>query len=183
MYYKIDGDISENFEYNGEIRNLDIEVSDAKATKMNGYVSAKVANKTDKTLDKAYLKIDLFAKKKIPALTRYLEINNLEPGESKDYKLKFRGGYVDTYKVSVSEEFPDEEYIFEMFGYEINTKSIFGMDLSDYISAQAIKDAGLNGITSIFSFIGMVTHNIAVTAESVPLWGYVIALGIVVGVI
>lgn len=173
MYVKLGGSVQENFEYNGENTALSVEILDAKATRMNGYLTARVTNNTDNIINKAYLKIDLFAKQDVEAMTRYMEITNLKPGESKEYQLKFRAGYVDTYQVAVVNEFPDEDYIFEMFGYEINTKSIFGIDLSNYISAQAIKDAGFNGVTSIFSFFGMVGHRITVAAQSVPLWGYI----------
>ena len=182
MYVKLNGSVKEEFEYNGENTVLDVEIIEAKATKMNGYITARVTNNTNKVIDKAYLKFDMFAKKDLKAISRYMEINDLEPGKSKDYTLKFRAGYVDTYKVAVSKDFPDEKYIFEMFGYEFNTKNIFGMDLSNYIDAQAIKDAGYNGITSIFSFIGKLGHNFVVAAESVPWWGYVGALAIIAGI-
>ena len=173
MYVSLKGTVEEEFEYDGKDTALDVEILDARATRMNGYINAKVTNTSDDYIDKAYLKVDLYAKDDIKAITRYLEINDLEPGESKDYQLKFNAGYVDTYKVAVENEYPDEDYIFDIFGYEINTKSIFGIDLSDYIDAKAIKAAGFNGITSIFSFIGKIGHRFVVTAQSVPWWGYV----------
>ena len=182
MYFKLDGSVQENFEYAGENLELDIKVLEAKATKMNGYLTARVTNNTNRVVNKAYLKIDLFAKKDLKAISRYMEINDLKPGGTKDYKLKFRAGYVDTYKVAVENDFPDENYIFEMFGYEINTKSVFGFDVSKYIDAQAIKDAGYNGITSVFEFFGKVGNGIVVAAESVPWWGYLGALVVIAGI-
>lgn len=182
MYSKLDGTVQEKFEYNGERTELNVKILDAKATRMNGYLTAKVTNNTDNVINKAYLKIDLYAKKDLKAISRYLEINDLKPGESRDYKLKFRAGYVDTYKVAVKNDFPDEDYIFEIFGYEINTKSIFGLDLSKYINAKAIKEAGFNGITSVFSFFGKVGHRFVVIAQSVPLWGYLGALAFIAGI-
>lgn len=182
MYSKLDGTVQEEFEYNGERTELNVKILDAKATRMNGYLTARVTNNTDNVINKAYLKIDLYAKKDLKAISRYLEINDLKPGESRDYKLKFRAGYVDTYKVAVKNDFPDEDYIFEIFGYEINTKSIFGLDLSKYINAKAIKEAGFNGITSVFSFFGKVGHRFVVVAQSVPLWGYLGALAFIAGI-
>ena len=173
MYVSLNGTVEENFEYDGDDTALDVEILDAKATRMNGYLKARVTNKTDKLIDKAYLKTDLFAKGDLKAISRYLEINDLQPGESKDYEIK----------LALKNDFPDEEYIFEIFGYEINTKSIFGLDLSDYIDAKAIKAAGFNGITSIFSFIGKVSHRFVVAAQSVPWWGYLGALAIIAGII
>ena len=183
MYSKLDGTVQEEFEYNGERTALNVKILEAKATRMNGYLTARVTNNTDNTINKAYLKIDLYAKKDLKAISRYLEINDLKPGESRDYKLKFRAGYVDTYKVAVKNDFPDEDYIFEIFGYEINTKSILGLDLSKYIDAKAIKEAGFNGITSVFSFFGKVGHRFVVIAQSVPWWGYLGALAVIGGII
>ena len=182
MYSKLDGTVQEEFEYNGERTELNVKILDAKATRMNGYLTARVTNNTDNVINKAYLKIDLYAKKDLKAISRYLEINDLKPGESRDYKLKFRAGYVDTYRVAVKNDFPDEDYIFEIFGYEINTKSIFGLDLSKYINAKAIKEAGFNGITSVFSFFGKVGHRFVVIAQSVPWWGYLGALAFIAGI-
>ncbi len=183
MYKDLDGNVEEEFEYNGEQTALDVKILNAKATRMNGYLTARITNNTDNKVNKAYLRIDLFAKEDIKAITRYMEINDLEPGETKDYQLKFRAGYVDTYKVAVKEDFPDEDYIFEIFGYEINTKSIFGIDLSNYIDAKAIKAAGFNGVTSVFEFFGKVGHRFVIAAQSIPWWGYVGALAIIAGII
>lgn len=183
MYNNISGTSRGEFEYNGENIGLDVEVKDAKATNMNGYITAKMTNNSDKVIDKAYLRIDLFANQDVKALTRYMEINNLKPGETKEYKLKFRAGYVDTYKLAIEKDFPDEDYIFEIFGYEINTKSIFGLDLSKYIDAQKIKNAGFNGISSVFEFFGKVGNRLVVTAKSVPWWGYLGALAFIGGIL
>ena len=168
MYKDLDGNVEEEFEYNGEQTALDVKILNAKATRMNGYLTARITNNTDNKVNKAYLRIDLFAKEDIKAITRYMEINDLEPG---------------TYKVAVKEDFPDEDYIFEIFGYEINTKSIFGIDLSNYIDAKAIKAAGFNGVTSVFEFFGKVGHRFVIAAQSIPWWGYVGALAIIAGII
>lgn len=183
MYFKLDGTSKGEFEYNGVETALDVEILEAKATRMNGYVTARITNNTSDVINKAYLRIDLYAKKNIKALTRYMEINDLNPGETKDYKLKFRAGYVDTYKLAIENDFPDEDYIFEIFGYEINTRSIFGLDLSKYIDVQKIKNAGFHGISSVFEFFGKVGNRLVVTAKSVPWWGYLGALAVIGGIL
>lgn len=183
MYHPLSGDIQEEFEYKGRRTALTVDVLDARATRVNGYITAKVTNNTDNVIDKAYIKFDMFAKQDLKAVSRYMEITDLKPSQSKTYTLKFRAGYVDNYSVAIKEDFPDEKYIFELFGYEFNTKNILGMDVSNFIDAQAIKDAGYNGITSIFQFIGKLGHTFAVAAQSVPWWGYVGALAIIAGII
>ena len=183
MYVKLNGSVQENLSYKGQDIALDVEITDARATNVNGYITARVTNNTDVTVDKAYLKLDLYAKESIKAVSRYMEITDLKAGEHKDYTLKFKAGYVDTYKVAVKEDFPDEDYILEFFGYEFNTRSFLGIDISKYINAKAIKEAGFNGITSIFSFFGMVGHRFVVVAKTVPWWGYLGALAIISGII
>lgn len=183
MYAKLNGTVEKEFKYQGQDMALDVEIIDARATNMNGYITARVTNNTDVIVDKAYLKLDLYAKEDIKAVSRYMEIKDLKPGDHKDYTLKFRAGYVDTYKVAVKEDFPDKDYIFEIFGYEFNTRNFLGMDISKFINAKALKEAGLNGVTSIFSFFGVVAHRFTVLAKSVPWWGYVGALAIIAGII
>ena len=119
LYKNLSGSTESNLSYNGENLDVDTEVIDAKATRMNGYITVRVKNNTNQTIDKAYLRLDLFAKGNIKAITRYMDITDLKPGESKDYTLKFRAGYVDSYKVAIERDYPDKDYVFEMFGYEI----------------------------------------------------------------
>ena len=183
MYVKMNGTSKGEFEYNGMNTALNVEVIDAKATRMNGYVTTRITNNTDNVIDKAYLKINLYAKKDLKALTRYMEINDLKPGETKNYKLKFKAGYVDTYELAIEKEFPDEDYIFEFFGYEINTKNIFGLDLSKYIDAKKIKEAGFNGVSTVFEFFGKLGNRFVVAAKSVPWWGYLGALAFIGGIL
>ena len=183
MYVKLNGNVDKNFQYNGQGLDLDVEIIDARATNVNGYITARVTNNSNVDIDKAYLKLDLFAKSNIKAVSRYMEISDLKAGEHKDYTLKFRAGYVDTYKVAVKEDYPDEDYVFEIFGYEINTKNFLGIDISKYINVKAIKEAGFNGVTSVFSFFGKVAHRFVVVAKSVPWWGYVGALAFIGGIL
>ena len=182
MYRDLTGSVEEEFEFNGEQTALGVDIINAKASNVNGRLTARVTNNTDNYIDTAYLKMDLFDKKGFKAVSRYMEINDLKPGESKDYTLKFNAGDVDSYKVAVKEDFPDKDYTFEIFGYEFNTRSIFGIDVSKYIDAKSIREAGINGISSFFGFCGKVGHRFVVTAQSVPWWGYVGALALLAGI-
>ena len=183
MYRQLNGLVEEEFEYNGEKTALGVDIIDAKASNVNGRLTAKVTNNTDNYIDTAYLKMDLYDKNGNKAVSRYLEVNDLQPGESKDYTLKFKAGYVDKYKVAVKEDFPDKDYTFDIFGYEINTRNIFGIDVSKYVDANKLKDVGTNGISSLFGFFGKVGHRFVVTAKSVPWWGYAGAFAIIAGII
>ena len=154
-----------------ESYNLDIVVNEAKATNVNGYVDLTITNKTNVDIEEAYLKVNLISKSQVLAITKYMDIQYLKAGESRNYKLNFEGKYIKTYIVTVTDEFPDKENIISIFGYEINTADIFGMDFSEYINAE-----------SISSFGKSIWNSFTVTVENIPWWGWFMAWIIIAGV-
>jgi hypothetical protein len=113
----------------------------------------------------------LYSKSGVLATQKYLEVDDLKPGETKEYKLNFQGAYIKSYAVTAEEDFPDKDNIFNFFGHEINLKNVFGFDLSKYISSRSIGEFAKKTFTSI-----------TVAAKSVPTWGYVWATLIILGV-
>ena len=57
-----------------------------------------------------------------------------------------------------------------------------GMTKTLNIPSAAIKEAGFNGITSVFSFFGLLAHRFVVAAKTVPWWGYLGALAFIAGI-
>lgn len=167
--------------------DVDITVKSAKASRMNGEVEVELKNNSDETINGKYLKYELYTNTNDKAaLTRYLKVDDLKPGESKTYKLKFNAGYIDNYKVSLVDDYPDEKYTFEVFGYEINTRNIFGIDVSKYVNIDKLKGISGGGIKGIFGsamrFIGSMFGRFTVAAKTVPWWAYLWAWTIFVGV-
>ena len=170
-YKDLTGKVIGDFSYNSQELYLDIVVNEAKATNVNGYVDLTITNKTNVDIEEAYLKVNLISKSQVLAITKYMDIQDLKAGESRNYKLNFEGKYIKTYIVTVTDEFPDKENIISIFGYEINTADIFGMDFSEYINAE-----------SISSFGKSIWNSFTVTVENIPWWGWFMAWIIIAGV-
>lgn len=70
-----------------------IEIIEAKSTNMNGYLKAKITNNTDSAIKDKYIKLNFFSKYNNNLGTKYLKINNLDMGETKEFELmhKYQG--------------------------------------------------------------------------------------------
>lgn len=171
MYKDINGTVNGDFTYNNQSTYLEIVVNEAKSTRVNGYLDMTITNKSSIDIEEAYLKVELYSKSDVLSITKYMDIKDLKIGESRNYKLNFEGKYIETYKVTAENEFPDKDNIIYFFGYEINTTDIFGFDLSEYINAE-----------SISSFGKSVWNSFTITVKNIPWWGWFMAWMIIVGV-
>ena len=171
MYKDINGTVNGDFTYNNQSTYLEIVVNEAKSTRVNGYLDMTITNKSSIDIEEAYLKVELYSKSDVLSITKYMDIKDLKIGESRNYKLNFEGKYIETYKVTAENEFPDKDNIIYFFGYEINTTDIFGFDLSEYINAE-----------SISSFGNSVWNSFTITVKNIPWWGWFMAWMIIVGV-
>lgn len=171
MYYDMRGEVNGDFIYNGESAYIEIEVNEAKSTRMNGYIDLTITNKSSIDIKEAYLKVELYSKSNVLAITKYMDIQDLKSGEARNYKLNFEGKYIKRYNINVENEYPDKEYIFTFFGYEINTKNIFGLDLSEYLNAETLSSFGKS-----------VWNSFTITVKNIPWWAWFWAWMIVVGV-
>lgn len=172
MYYDMQGKTENILTYEGQDLELDLSVSEAKATRRNGYIYITVTNETPNYISEAYVKADLFSKSNVKAITKYIEISGLSQGETRTFELRFSGSYIDSYMISLTDNYPDKRNIINIFGYDINTSNIFGMDLSEYINAEN------------FESLGDAVYDSAVyTVESIPWWGWLWAWCIFAGVL
>ena len=167
MYEKINGEIN---------NNLGIEVvnNESRATNVNGYMNLSVINNTDSSLKNRYMKLDLYNKQDLLALTEYIDLSGLNPNEKKDYSLKFDGNNIEKYKISVVDEKPDTSGIIRILGIDINLakfgidpKNVFGIDLTNF-SWDTVKEGGKNAWNFGINFV-----------KSLPTWAYVVASGII----
>lgn len=172
MYSAIEGNAESN-------NQLEINVLNAKATNVNGYMNLSITNNSNDYVEQAYAKVDFIDKYNLNAITQYAIINDLEPGQTNNYKINFRGNKINEYNISFVSELPDKTHILNILGWEIDTTNVFGLgidltnvngvDVTQYFSwngaKQLVKDSWTLGV----SF-----------AKSIPLWGYVVASLIVV---
>lgn len=170
MYQPIGGFANGNVIFKGQLNtDLEITVAEAKATNMNGYLVLNVKNTTGKYIEKCCAKIELFTERGILASTKYVDISKFEVNETRQFKINFKGQYIASYAVSLVEDAPDKTYILNLFGWEIDLRNVFGMDLTSVINLENIKETGLNIWSIAINF-----------ASTVPAWAYLIAGGIII---
>lgn len=172
MYKKMDGNVSGTSE-------IVIEDVSGKASNVNGYMSFKLTNVSPSNDVNQYIKIGLYSKQGLHAVTKYIEISDVPSQTSKEYTIKFKGSEIRSYDISVISELPDMTNIISIFGWEVDLSDVFGMDLSnltifgvkvvDAFAWDNVKTAGQNAWTWTVTLL-----------KSVPTWAYVIAAGVVI---
>lgn len=174
MYATINGESNGTLVTSGEslASDLDVTVESAKASNVNGSLKVKITNTSGHFIEKCCAKVELFSKQNLLVATKYIDINNFEVNESRYYEIKFQAKEVARYAISLIESAPDKSNIIDILGWEIDLSNVFGMDLTklkDLFSVEGMK----SGLSSAWQFAVNV-------ANSVPLWAWLIASGIVI---
>lgn len=117
--------------YNND--EIEVNISSAKATFIDGKVEGSVKNKTAEDLNNKYLKCEFFSKRGTLILTKYIKIDELKAGEEKNLDFNFRAENIKKLKIEVTDEYQDNE----------NTKLI-------NIVGQATKENKLEALIAIF---------------------------------
>ncbi len=79
---------------------IDIGINESRATYVNGYVGGVIKN-AGETINKAYIKIDLYSNRDVRLGTKYVEINNLQNQESRDFRMGFKFTDVEYAKIEL----------------------------------------------------------------------------------
>ena len=105
-------------DYSVEESILDLQVTEAKATYLNGYVNGTVKNNTDVQVANKYLKIDIYSERGVLLGTKYVKLNDLNPGESSAFSSSFNYNQIDNMKISLVDgsELPEKETL--DFGFD-----------------------------------------------------------------
>ena len=88
-------------DYEVESSILDIEITEAKATLVNGYIKGVAKNTTDVNVDGKVIKIDSYSKRDVLLGTKYVEIKSLSPNEEINFESRFNYEQIDHIKTSV----------------------------------------------------------------------------------
>ncbi len=72
-----------------------VEITESKATATNGYLKGKVTNNTELPLADQYLKVILYSKRDNVLGTKYVKLNELQPGESQEFEVTYNNDLVD----------------------------------------------------------------------------------------
>ena len=86
--------------YEVNVETLEVKVSVAEASNVNGNVKGTVKNNTNETITNQYLKFEFYTPRDVNIGTKYLKIENLNPGEEKEYELGFRFDSVSSVEIS-----------------------------------------------------------------------------------
>lgn len=158
----------------------DIVISDVsgKACNVNGKMQLKVKNNSSNPVKNRWVKVDLYSKRDLLGLSKYIELKDIGPGEEKLYKISFKGEDLRKYELSVVDHLEDRTNIISIMGWDIDLTDVFGMDLSNFTIFGT-------KLTDIFTWDGVVNTGkglwglwISITS-SIPWWGYAIASGII----
>lgn len=78
----------------------EIVINEVKTTDVDGYAKGTIKNNTEESIDKIYIKLDLYSKRDINLGTKYLEIKSLNKEQNLDFEIQFRYSNVDHYKIT-----------------------------------------------------------------------------------
>lgn len=178
--------------YNDSADSFKIENVNASACNINGYIEFDLTNTSERTIDKCYAKVDLFNKQGLLAKTDYIEVLDLKPGETRNFKIKFKANNIERFAVSVVESIPDKANIINILGWEIDLSNIFdtGIDLTEMtIFGTKITDLfggkvdiDKDGIVDTVKEKGKYLWNwLMVNLKAVPWWAYGIGWCMIIG--
>ncbi len=164
---------------------LEIEDAKADASSHDGTMEFTLKNNTDKTSEAGYLKVDLISDRGNEAITQFIEIPEMEPGESKAYKVKFKGNNIKSYKMAMVDSLPNKENIIDVFGWEVDSRNVFGFDLSEKkLFGKKIKDLFSWKNSNVWSKVKQTSLRAISLAwgftRQIPWWGYAIGAMIII---
>lgn len=86
-----------------------IEISEAKATLVNGKIKGTIIESENENLTGKYLEIDLYSKRDNMVGKRYIEINTTDVNRTQDFKMYFETHEVTSYSLAIVDEKQGEE--------------------------------------------------------------------------
>ena len=97
-YYKIET-------YDIDVKEANITIMTAKASKDDGHIEGKIVNNTNEKVTNRYMKVELFSNKDVNLGTEYVKIDELNPGDLKNFKIDFTCDNATSFKITfISEE-------------------------------------------------------------------------------
>lgn len=108
--------------------NITIDIKEAKATYVNGYVGGTITNQTQENINQTYIQIDLFSKNNVYLGSKYIGIENWKQGETREFRIGFKFTNVKYAKVKrveeVSPEVPENAFLSENLSFTILLSTI-----------------------------------------------------------
>lgn len=136
---------------------MTVETVEVKANRRQGVFSGRVTNTSSSKIARKYIRVRAYDDD-ILLQTRYLTVNELEAGESRDFTTKFTADGINRYEVDFVDEAPIERTILD--------------DVLDKVLEFMNADDKFGSISKHTGFINLNDYN-------VPGWAWVVAIGIV----
>ncbi|MBR2240470.1 MAG: FxLYD domain-containing protein [Clostridia bacterium] len=100
--------------YQINVDNAFVDVTEAKASKRNGYINGIIKNNTDKTIENKYLKVSMLSKNNNVLGEKYIKIDKLEPEQLRKFEVKFDYDNVKNFKIEMTDTKPEEVDFIEL---------------------------------------------------------------------
>ena len=90
--------------YNIEVENPKINITDAKATYINGYVKGNLQNNSEQSINNKYVKLEFFSDNNVSLGKKYIKLEDLKSKYSQDFEVRFNLENVKSFKISLADE-------------------------------------------------------------------------------
>lgn len=89
--------------YQINVESPKIVIQEAKSSKVSGYIKGIIQNNTNEKLGNEYLKFELVSQTGNIITSKYVDISGIEPGEQKEFSVKFNAENIVTFNTSISD--------------------------------------------------------------------------------
>lgn len=96
------------YRININAEQLNIDISEAKSSKRNGYIKGSLKNNTDANIENKYLKVTLLSKGRKTISEKYLKIDKMESKQVRQFEVKFEDDNVNTFEIDLVDEKPEK---------------------------------------------------------------------------
>ena len=101
----------------------EVSIYQAEATKVNGRIRGLIQNPNGEDLNGKYVEVDLYSKRDVFLGRKYIQINNLQQGDTQSFELLFKMEDVSSYNVSIVDEKQEGEEI-DLLPNDLTTSQI-----------------------------------------------------------
>ena len=101
----------------------EVSIYQAEATKVNGRIRGLVQNPNGEDLNGKYVEVDLYSKRDVFLGRKYIQINDLQQGDTQSFELLFKIEDVASYNVNIVDEKQEGEEI-DLLPNDLTTSQI-----------------------------------------------------------
>ena len=100
--------------YDIDVPQAFVDITEAKASKRNGYINGIIKNNKDEVIENKYMKVSMLSKNGNVLGEKYVRIEKLEKDELRKFEVKFDYDNVKTFKIEMTDTKPEEVDFLEL---------------------------------------------------------------------